>query len=699
MSLTAEEVHKNPDLLSRNRLKPSSAFNYLDGTLGAILFEGRAFITTPNADNIYDPVLGLTTIVQLRQDGRFGAEDPFLLPQQYTREHPHLACIRRPPTERENTRDVMFMNPVREYDFRASHQSRIGQLDHHLVSRIREPAVLLVRRYYAFIETRPDLSQNRRFHGHATQLKIWIGRLESTKASWPDTLFSFTQAQRHFLELEAYLEYMQVRKPLMDSPEYGAILKPVANFVGAVTNKVVVVEELAKAGVPVWLIRPIREFHADTRIDMVINPTPAEAMNIELRPWRGHKTIVWNTDAADPQRHNNLMLFGREFLAYTDFGRTSSIRDTIERPPPIPSFGQDYSAGPSRAPEPPKPASQPQRRLIINPADGLHFLPNRHRFMPIMMEAWQHGLSTVKVQKISVSPQYTEGANGFIFPPPTVIVPLNSDTNLRPRQLKILHTFINHLDVLLLRMSPRLSPIPLSRVKWDFLLGPETSQSQNNPVPTTSLRDTQSSQPANKKTKLDKHAIRRQEMQDLLAKWTEEVDQDHKDRHADLTWHSETLPSDRWPHDRVTERIIYEIIEVNFRWELRMLDCNMLAPGVDPVAHDDLINQCFPSISFTGEGGGDHMNVTYLTAWSGLSNPDAVQRRKYILAISRVMADWKDCPSRIVNDLGKADSDVDFDALERTCATFYSKRFFFHFARAPTVPHRTTIDPAEYIMP
>ncbi|KAJ8694324.1 hypothetical protein PTI98_009248 [Pleurotus ostreatus] len=668
MSLTAEEVKKKPDLLSRNRSKPLANFGYLDGTMGAILFEGKAFITTPNADNIFEPVLGLTTIVQLRQDGRFGAEDPFLLPQQYISEHPHLACIRRPPTQREDTQDVMFIDPVYQYHFRASHQSRIGQMDHHLVSRIREPAVLLVKRYYAFIESRPDLAQNRRFHGHATQLKIWIGRLESTKASWPDILFSFTQAQRHFLELEAYLEYMQVRKPLMDSPEYGGILRPAANFVGAVTNKVVVVEELAKAGVPVWLIRPIREFNADTRIDTVINPTPAEAMNIELRPWRGHKTIVWNTDAADPQRHNNLMLFGREFLAYTDFGRTSSLRDTIERPPPIPSFSQDYSAGPSRAPKPPqddKQDSEPKRRLIINPADTLHFRPNRHRFMPIMMAAWQHGLSTVVVKQKYVSPEYIEGRNGFIFPPPTAIVPLNSEDNLRPRQLKILHTFINHLD-------------------WDFLLGPETSQT---------------SEPAQKKIKLDKHAIRRQNMQDLLAKWTEELDEDHKDRHEDLNWHSEALPSDKWPHDRVTERIMYEIIEINFRWELRMLDSQMLAPDVDPIAHDDLVNQCFPSTSFAGEGGGDHMNVTYLTAWSGLSNPDVVERRKYILAISRVMAHWKDCPPRIINDLQKAESDVNFETLECACASFYCKRFFFHFARGPTVPHRTKIDPSVYIMP
>ncbi|KAF4567080.1 hypothetical protein EYR36_010696 [Pleurotus pulmonarius] len=711
MSLTAAEVDKNQDLLSRNRGKPSSSFTPLDGILGAILFGGNAFITTPNADNIYEPVLGLTINVQLREDGRFGAEDPFLLPQLYNREHPHLACIRRPPTQREDTTDVMFMNPIQHDHFRAFYNSRIGQLDHRLVSRIREPSILLVKRFYAYIESNPSPS-NRRFEGHATQLKIWIGRLESTKATWKDILFSFAQAQRHFLELEAYLEYMQVRRPLMNSPEYGRILTPTANFVGAVTHTVVVVEEFAKAGVPVWVIRPISEFNADTRIDTVINPTPADAMNVEMRPWRGHKTMVWNTDAADPQRHNNLMLFGREFLAYTDFGRTSSVRDTIERPPAIPSLGADYSSAPTFSANPAlniKPAtnkaqsplhtSAPKPRIIINSQDAYHFRPNIHTFMPIMMQAWVHGLSTVTPSQEFVSLQYKAGANGFIFPPPTAFVPLNADADLKPRQLKILHAYITHLDVLLLRMSPRLSPAPLSRLSWDLLLGPERSKPNSKIATGPSSLTNERSQPPQKKPKLDKNYIRRQNMQGLLAKWTEEYDKDHQDRNADLQWRSEVIPSDRWPHDCITERIIYEVIEINFRWEFRMLDRQMLDRDVDNLAHDDLVNQCFPSPNFTGEGGGDHMNVTYLTAWSGLSNPNDIERRKYVLAISRVMLDWQHCPEQIKTDLRKAEQDIDFVTLEKTCTSFYCRRFFHHFARAPTVPHRSRIDPSIYVMP
>ncbi|KAF9490844.1 hypothetical protein BDN71DRAFT_1510929 [Pleurotus eryngii] len=244
------------------------------------------------------------------------------------------------------------------------------------------------------MDTSKDLNDShtrKHFDGHVTQLKIWIARLKNTKVSWPDILFSFTQAQRHYLELEAFLEYMQVRQPLMNSAEYGKIQRPAGNFVGAFTNKVVVVEEFAKAGMPVWLIRLIKEFNKFTCINAITTLTPREDLSIELQPWRGHKTLAWNQGADNPQHHNNLMLFGREFLAYTDFGRTSAVRDTIERPPAVPSFGDDFSAGPSQGPPTHRKVKRTHRpikpHINLHTTDIVHFKPNPHPMMPLMMEA------------------------------------------------------------------------------------------------------------------------------------------------------------------------------------------------------------------------------------------------------------------------------------------------------------------------
>ncbi|KAF9492352.1 hypothetical protein BDN71DRAFT_1433339 [Pleurotus eryngii] len=323
MPLTAAQVLANPALLTINRSKTS--FNYLDGNTGAVLFEGRAFITTPNVYTVHQPVLGNVVPIRLKRDGRFGAEDPFQRPQP-----------------RALTQDVMFMNPSEQH-FRTSLDSKLGYMDPGLVTRLWDPSIALVKRYRQFMAKCLDLTSTStatRFNGHVTQLKVWIGRLEAIKAPWQDILFAFTQAQRHYLELEAFLEYMEVRQPLMNSEDYGKILLPAAQFIGAITNKVVVVEEFAKAGVPVWLIRPIEQFTEETRIDAVTTPYPPEALDIEMGPWHGHKSLVWNRAADDPQRHDNLMLFGREFLSYTDFGRTSSVRDTIERPLAVPSFGR-----------------------------------------------------------------------------------------------------------------------------------------------------------------------------------------------------------------------------------------------------------------------------------------------------------------------------------------------------------------------
>ncbi|KAF9492996.1 hypothetical protein BDN71DRAFT_1508972 [Pleurotus eryngii] len=118
----------------------------------------------------------------------------------------------------------------------------------------------------------------------------------------------------------------------MNSGEYDEIWQPAGNFIGAFTSKVVVVEEFAKAGVPVWLIQPIKEFNELTSINTITTSTPHEDSSIQLQPWCNHKTLAWNQAADDPQCHNNLMLFSHEFLAYTDFGCISAVRDTIERP-------------------------------------------------------------------------------------------------------------------------------------------------------------------------------------------------------------------------------------------------------------------------------------------------------------------------------------------------------------------------------
>ncbi|KAF7426829.1 hypothetical protein PC9H_009198 [Pleurotus ostreatus] len=587
-------------------------------------------------------------------------------------------------------------------------------MDAGLVTRLRDPSIDLAKRYRQFMAKRPDLTSTStatRFNGHVTQLKVWIGRLEAIKAPWPDILFAFTQVQRHYLELEAFLEYMEVRQPLMNSEEYGKILLPAALLIGAVTNTVVVVEEFAKAGVPVWLIRPIEQFTDDTRIDAVTNPYPPEALDIELAPWRGHKTLVWNRAADHPQRHDNLMLFAREFLSYTDFGRTSTIRDTIERPPAVPSLGNDYSAtaGPSRAVEAAKPPPgrkqkphypphPPKPRINLHPHDINHFKPNPNAMAPIMMEAWVHGLSTVTVTKEKVSMNFAEGDNGYIFPPISVFIPFQVDGNLKPRHLKLLHAYLTHSDILILRLSPRNNPTSLLRGNWDLLLGPERSNPTSIPPSTTSTA-TADDEPKAKKTKVEKLVKRRQNLQTILAEWTNEYDVESNARNESLAWASEQLPKDRWPHDRVVERILYEINEINFRWEFRMLDRKMVNPNISYVAHEDLITRCFPSSSFKGEGGADHTSVKYTTAWSGLSSPDDKERRQYVLALCRVIAHWHRCPDAINKALKCAESDVDFLAVEKLCASFYCKSFFYYFARAPSVPHRTAIDPEIYLMP
>ncbi|KAF9489496.1 hypothetical protein BDN71DRAFT_1435360 [Pleurotus eryngii] len=420
--------------------------------------------------------------------------------------------------------------------------SKLGYMDPSLVTCLRDPSIALAKQYCQFMAKHPDLtstSTTTRFNSHVMQLKVWIGQLDAIKALWQDILFTFTQAQWHYLELEAFLEYMKVCQPLLNSEDYGKILLPAALLISAITNKVVVIEEFAKAGVPIWLICLIEQFTEETCIDTVITPFPAEALDIEMGPWA--------TD--DLQRHNNLMLFSWQFLSYTNFGQTSSGPPTL-----LPPNKRKHKMF--------KP------HINLSQHDLNHFKPNPNPMAPIMMEAWVHGLSTITVKKENVCLNFAEGDNSYIFPPTSVFLPIQADGKLKPCQLKILHTYLMHTNILILRLSPHNLPISLLRGSWDLLLGPEWTNSNSTPPSTTSAAK-ERDEPKQNKQRTDRIAVHRRDMQTILAEWMNEYN--HKDN-----------------------------------------------------AHNESL------VCFKGEGGADHTSMRYMMAWSGLSSPNNNEQHQYV---------------------------------------------------------------------
>ena len=77
------------------------------------------------------------------------------------------------------------------------------------------------------------------------------------------------RCERSWLEVVVMLDYMQIYKPCMDSPEYVIPPAQPANMIGVFTNEIRVAQDCFIAGLPVWLIWPATEF-VDVSIQWIV---------------------------------------------------------------------------------------------------------------------------------------------------------------------------------------------------------------------------------------------------------------------------------------------------------------------------------------------------------------------------------------------------------------------------------------------
>jgi hypothetical protein len=190
-------------------------------------------------------------------------------------------------------------------------------------------------------------------------------------------------------------------------------------------------------------------------------------------------------------------------------------------------------------------------------------------------------------------------------------------------------------------------------------------------------------------TKCSKH---RQNAQDFLqnclnaAEGVELVSFD-----GQLEWNGKAVES---PNDLEREEILWELAELNFRFELCALDTR--ATTADPRYCQDLIAACFPG----GKNGTSSLLVADLgVANHGLASENWEEKAPYLQALRKVMMTWRgEIPSIIQTEKYKW-AKQEIEDLENAVATFYVLSFYNHFHRAPVVPHGLSHQASLYRMP
>jgi hypothetical protein len=130
--------------------------------------------------------------------------------------------------------------------------------------------------------------------------------------------------------------------------------------------------------------------------------------------------------------------------------------------------------------------------------------------------------------------------------------------------------------------------------------------------------------------------------------------------------------------DDVHEEILWELAELNFRFELLALDARVTTSTIGD--RQELLRACFP--------GGVSLLVADLGAANdGLGNVYWEPRSVYLHALKKVMMSWKGVPPIILTEKVRW-TEREIDDLEGAITCLYVKTFYGHFGRAPIVPRR-----------
>jgi hypothetical protein len=302
-----------------------------DGKVGALLFGGEYFVTTPNQLFVPEPPLGDRKVV-MRADSLYADDDPVLWPQPYNAFNCHHGAIPRPKSLSAHL--IMWWEPTHN-DFillrdPTSPIRGLGRLADSRLGELNSSVSVLLSRVQVFMAN-PSKSRPPPTLGPLVKMiEHGLVRLQSVWTNFRQMAFGVRDVQRCWLELMAMLDYMEVYKPRMDSARLAVGSPPaeVANAIGIFTNDIRVAQDFFHAGLPFWLIRPASEL-GQTNILAAVPPSVPRCDGICFEAHRFNYPIIYRGPASSTEKHDAILQYARNFLRYPDpFALDTSKIDT-----------------------------------------------------------------------------------------------------------------------------------------------------------------------------------------------------------------------------------------------------------------------------------------------------------------------------------------------------------------------------------
>lgn len=301
--------------------------------------------------------------------------------------------------------------------------------------------------------------------------------------------------------------------------------------------------------------------------------------------------------------------------------------------------------------------------LASNPASAhgsgrSKFEPIDSPLMPLSIPSWRDALKAVDVNPSRLDPSNRNNNHPhdgkYLFPEPGIFAGSSNEV----RRSRYFATWASTRDVCIYRaFSASSNAIPLSGQEWrDFLVG--------------NLNGT---------FKGSKNQESQRKFRELFANSLDELDINF-----------DTLfPNTTAPPPPITasdaQKVLWELSELNFRFELQALDRRASASTSDEDVHErqEMVNSCFPAAPSIIVAEVKH-------ATQGLGSPDWRERLPILLRLRALMRDWRGMKPTplLLPDLDNLDMYKleDVRILEDAVARFYTQSFYNFFGRAAVIP-------------
>lgn len=242
----------------------------------------QSYFITTNADYIPSLPIRENHSVYLREDYRYGDDDPTLWPQQYSVRFCHLGAIHKKVSDKLAML-VMWWNPSTN-DFICPESGLsitrgLGRLSQPRVTQLAKAIDVLLSEYCEYEKgfAAPDRPIDL-FPALIQQVRLGLERLQCLPSTYNKMALGITQLQRNFLELHGLLRYMMVYKRRMDNPESAPARHE--NCIGIFTSDPVVVQQFQAAGLPYWFLRPTWTFKNENILAIATPVDPADLLTL-----------------------------------------------------------------------------------------------------------------------------------------------------------------------------------------------------------------------------------------------------------------------------------------------------------------------------------------------------------------------------------------------------------------------------------